>query len=449
MGYHACILTQGDMPVNRTCLIFFFLLAACSDYDLSRPDKAEPEGEEDPIPDPDPVGAPDIELSPTTVDFGFLPRNCLSAWQPITIANVGDEDLEVASYDLTGQGASGYEIHPEDELDPGDLLVLAPGEDVTVRVRFSPTAWVRYEPDFSVESNDPDEPTAGVDLAGEGAQDAMTEETFTQDLHDEVDVLWVVDNSGSMSDDLITVGNNFEAFIQVFLDLGLDFHMGVITTDMDNPAQSGRLVGPYITNSTADPVGDFIDLIDLGSSGSADEVGFEAIQAALTNPILSDENAGFLRTDAALTSIVITDEDNSSFQSAASFVTFYEALKPTPELTTFSAICEDLFISCSKYAAAADATGGITGDIAASDYSTLLEQISLTAAGMTISFDLGDTPSDLSRVVVTVEGRTVPYDSSNGWTYDSADGAIVFHGSAVPAPGESGTVTYPVAGECP
>jgi hypothetical protein len=219
---------------------------------------------------------------------------------------------------------------------------------------------------------------------------------------------------------------------------------------MDSPGYSGQLVGPYITPSTPDPVATFVEQIDLGFAGSASEVGFEAIQAALTDPLLSSTNAGFLREDAALAAIVVSDEDNSSFQSAGDFVRWYEDLKPDAGLTTFSAICEDLFISCTKYANAADATGGITGDIAdQADYPAVLEQISLTSAGLTVSFDLANEPSNLGRMTVEVEGVTVPNSVQDGWTYDTADMAVVFHGDAVPDPGESGVISYPVAGECP
>lgn len=434
----------------RTALLLTGLLAGCSDYDLHRPDKAEEEPEEEePIVEEEVEEEPDIELSPTSLEFGYLPKDCVTGWTPVTLSNVGGADLEVELIEMAGSGSSGFELHADDLPAEGAPLVVVPGESTTVRVRFAPEAWVAYEPQLAVTSNDPDEPVARAEVSGEGAEDALYEQTFTQELQDQVDIMWIVDNSGSMSDDLVTVGNNFEAFIQVFIDYDLDFHMGVITTDMDNPAQSGRLVGPYITTATPDPVGTFVDQIDLGATGSGSEQGFEALQAALTSPIIDNENAGFMRPDAAVAAIVVTDEGNSSLQTADQFVTWFEALKPHRDLTTFSAICEQLFIDCGNYASAADMTGGITGDIAASDYSTVLDQIALTTAGMTVSFDLDHPPSDLSQTVVTVEGVTIPNSSTDGWQYDSADQAIVFNGSAIPQPGESGGIVYPTASECP
>lgn len=429
-------------PITTT-ITLAALLAGCSDYDLVRPDKEEVEGEPE-VEEEDPPLDPDISFSPATLDFGGLPKDCFTEWQEVTVTNEGQGTLEVTDVQLAGGGRSAFVI------DAQLPMTLEYGEASTFRVRFKPTAWTDYDVDVEITSNDPDEPVVGPEALGFGAEDVMYEESFVQDTFEQVDVLWVVDNSCSMSDDLQIVSQNFSSFIQVFVDLGLDYQMGVITTDMDTPEYSGQLVGPYITPSTPDPIGTFVSQIDLGSAGSASEVGFEAIQAALTDPLLSGTNAGFMREDAALAAIVVTDEDNSSFQSAASFVGWYEGLKSDPGLTTFSAICEDLFISCNKYAQAADSTGGITGNIAnQADYPAVLEQISLTSAGMTVSFDLANVPSDLGRMFVEVEGTTVPNDLQNGWTYDSDDQAVVFHGTAVPNPGEAGVISYPTAGECP
>lgn len=429
-------------------------LSGCNEYDLARDEKAEagteeepeeePEPDEEPEPEPDPLN-PDIELSVTTMDFGGLPKDCVTDWIPVTVKNVGGGDLEVSLIELSGSGESAYNMRS----DAGDTFTLATDETADIWVNFSPTAWTTFEPSLYITSNDPDEEVVSVSIFGEGTPDPEHVEPFEQALQDKVDVLWVVDNSGSMSDDLVIVGNNFGDFIQVFIDLGIDWQMGVITTDMDNPAQSGRLVGPYLTPETPDVVNEFIRQIDLGSTGSATEVGFEAIQAALSSPIVDNENAGFMRSDAAISAIVVTDEDNSTFQSGASFASWFEALKPAAELTTFNAICEQIFISCTQYADAADLTGGITGDIASSDYASVLETISYTSAGLQVNFDLDYPPTSLSVMQVTVDGVSIPNDLHNGWTYDPSDVSITFHGSSVPQPGATGEIRYTYAEECP
>ncbi|MCB9779977.1 MAG: choice-of-anchor D domain-containing protein [Alphaproteobacteria bacterium] len=425
-------------------LAALLLLTGCSDYDLHRPDPKEggSEPEDTGVPD-EPTPDPDIEVDRDSIDFGGLAKECPSAPELFTITNVGEGTLVVDSFDWGGTGSSAYTVS-------GVILPFSLEQDqsVDVQVVFEPNAWVSFEPTLKIQSNDPDEPTVGVELAGYGAEDAVYEQSFEQDFHEKLDVVWIIDNSGSMSDDLRTVAANFESFITVFAELDTDWQIAVITTDMDLPADSGRIQGAIITPDMADPVGEFVRQVDQGSKGSATEVGFEALQAALTDPLLSGFNAGIMREDAALAAVVISDEDDSSFTSADSFNTWFSSLKTEPELTTFSAICEDFFISCYKYGEAADLTGGIVGDIASTDYITVLENISRASAGLTVSFDLDNEPSDLSRVVVMVEDRVISQDSTNGWTYDSRDVAIRFWGDAIPEPGETGTVEYPVATEC-
>ncbi len=415
---------------------------ACSDYDLMRGDKSPTKGAEDTA-SPEPTEDPDIAVSPTSIDFGGLPKDCAAEPQAFTISNEGLGDLEVTNIEVTGSGYSAFETDWD-----GQPFTLAYGESATFHAGFTPNAWTDYSVAVSVESNDPDEPTVQVDLTGFGAEDTTYEQTFVQDFFEEVDVLWVVDNSGSMSDNLVTVTQNFESFITVFTDLGLDYHMAVITTDMDDPSDSGRFQGEVITNETADPIGEFLAQVDQGSEGSATEKGFEAIYTALTEPLISTTNAGFLREEAALGAIVISDEDDSSWMGPSDFVDWFEGLKPSDDMTTFSAICDDLFISCYQYQEAADLTGGMTGDIAQTSYIEVLEQISMTTAGLLVSIDLDEEPSDVSRIVVTVNGSEVPDDSENGWTYDTLDNAIVFHGSAIPEAGDTGTISYPVASTC-
>jgi hypothetical protein len=45
------------------------------------------------------------------------------------------------------------------------------------------------------------------------------------------DVLWVVDNSSSMSDNQRALTDNFPVFFDWFLGSGLDYHIGVVSTD--------------------------------------------------------------------------------------------------------------------------------------------------------------------------------------------------------------------------
>lgn len=436
-------------------MITIALLAACSDYDLQNGDKP-PEDTfvpDSPPPDSPPPEEPDIHVFPDTLEFGYVMKNCPAEPLTLTIQNVGTADLEVSEITLSGEGTTKFTL-------AAAPITLAFGESTEATVDFTPTAYATYEVSVDITSNDPDEGLLGVPTSGTGAEEGYYEETFIQEYDDKIDVLWVVDNSGSMSESVGKVATSFDDFMDVFLTLGLDYHLGVVTTDMDNPAQSGKLQGSpvYIDATHTDPKGWFTATANQGFSGSGDERGFEAAQAALTDPLASGANAGFLRTDTSVAVIVISDENDSSFTSAASFTGWFETLRADTDQTTFNAIVGDDFLGCfgsgieasggDKYIDAADSTDGVFVSICSADYKAALTNLSQSSAGMDLSFELAKTPSDISRIEVTVDGVVIDTDLSDGWTYDSAGNSIDFHGASVPEPDAVIYIRYPVDGAC-
>ena len=445
--------------------LFFFPLAvlgfsACSDYDLHRPDdpKQTPSPQETAEP-PEPSLDPDIKVTPDPIDFGGLPKDCPAEPIEVTVSNIGLDPLTVSDIQLDGNGTSAFS-HTWD----GNEFVLEYGESMTFEVHFTPAAWIDYDIDLVFTSNDQEDPELPVQTIGTGADDATYEQSFTQDYYDEVDVMWVVDYSCSMREELQEVRDNFAAFVTEFSTLELDYHLAVITTDMDNPSHSGRIQGSVITQASADPEQEFLTYVDQGDTGSGSEKGFEATEAALSEPLISSANAGFMREDAALAVIVVTDENDNSSTSASNFVSWFQGLKSDPEMVSFSAICGDRMTGCSsgdiwsgtmlqatggdKYIDASEDTGGFFASICTENYDEALQHLSLTAAGMTVSFQLDYEPSSLADVQVTVDGSSIGNDSDNGWTYQADTNSVVFHGSAIPGPGETVFVSYPVSEEC-
>src|SRR5687768_11484765 len=124
-----------------------------------------------------------------------------------------------------------------------------------------------------------------------------------------VDVLWIVDNSGSMQQEQTKLGNNFGSFIQYFTSLQLDFNMAVITSDVE-VGTKGQFVGPVMNASTPNLTQAFLNQVNVGTGGSGQERGLEAARLALSEPNLSGPNAGFLRSNAILAIIVVTDEED-------------------------------------------------------------------------------------------------------------------------------------------
>jgi len=166
--------------------------------------------------------------------------------------------------------------------------------------------------------------------------------------NNKVDILWVVDNSGSMCEEQQSLGQNFDAFITSLVDDHIDFNLAVITTDMQDPAQRGRFqnrpdadAGPAcsvsvdvsdcpdatpLVISAADPRyhaedGSLaIDLLQrdfgcnatVGTRGNGFEMGLDAARAAFDPELLANANQGFLRDDALLAIVFLTDENDCS-----------------------------------------------------------------------------------------------------------------------------------------
>ncbi len=447
------------------------LLTACTEYDLGRPDDIEQKYEEDTAPPPPDTDAPDIRVNPAELDFGSIMKDCPSAPQEITIRNVGGELLEVDDIDVGGENAGGFSHD-------GEPVSLEPDETYSFEVVFTPTAWIEYTAEVQISSNDPDEASVGVTTLGIGAEDATYEDIFHQgDGGRPVDILWVVDNSGSMSEEIQRVKDEFQSFLGDFIDLGLDFHLGAVTTDMNNPTEAGRLQGTpsYIDHNTADPYGTFERTINAiyDHKGSADEKGLDAAKAALTEPLLTSDNAGFLRTrnddgdEVATHIIVVTDEDDYSSVSTTAFTTWLDNLESDPDLSALSAICGDpgatMFdggctewdgmtmytaMAGTDYYNVAMDTGGHWSSICTASFAEELEYLSLVSQGMTAEFFLTHEPSSIALTDVEVNGTDVGYSAIDGWTWSSTTNAITFHGDTIPEPSATIRVSYPFDGEC-
>ena len=71
-----------------------------------------------------------------------------------------------------------------------------------------------------------------------------TTDVFLQEPLSEVDILWVIDDSNSMAEEQLLVADGFEAFISSLAETNIDFHVGVVSTDMDlSNASRGVLLG--------------------------------------------------------------------------------------------------------------------------------------------------------------------------------------------------------------
>jgi hypothetical protein len=441
---------------------FFITLAlmgmGCSDYDLNHGNDKK-NGPDDDKPGEVDGPQPDIKVEPSTVTFGWLMLDCPGDPQQITVSNVGDEPLTVDSASIAGTGSSTFSLS-------GEVRDLDPGESFQLTVDFAPAAYMDYDVDVVIVSNDPDEPESTVDAIGHGSENSMYEEYFKQpDVH-AMDVLWVVDNSGSMSGVVDLLGERFESFLTSFDSMGIDYQIGVVSTDMETADHRGMLRGTdkVISPSDPDPVATFVANTALGTGGSANEQGTDAAYAALTDPLISGDNAGLIREDAMLAVVVISDEDDSSSINTSTFSSWLNGYKGDPAKTSFSGIIGDPDnwpIGCTgsgfppvtavagvQYEKVINSTGGSWQSICDKDFDKMLSYLAYGSSGLVFDFPLSKKPTSVFDITVEVDGVDIPRSMSSGWTYDPALNTIHFHYSVIPGPESVVHIVYPVEGDC-
>lgn len=277
-----------------------------------------------------------------------------------------------------------------------------------------------------------------------------------------VDILWVIDDSGSMANQRRTLTENFSRFLEKLLELRVQFHIGVISTNFKD---GGALRGTtkVITNATPDPRGAFLQNVTFpAQSHSRLEQGLRMMELALTEPNLSGPNAGFLRPNAALAVITVTDEDDGSYGEPAHYTRFLRGVKGqgNENLVSFSIMggtvpdgCyppgEEIYYGglarpAFRYSAVASRTGGIIGSICDSSFETTLVRIAEALDTLRRVFPLS-LKADPSTLSVRVNGALVPRDVVNGWQYREETRSIAFLGNYVPPPGATLRFEYAIA----
>ena len=420
-----------------------------------------------------PAAQPDISVEPPSIAFGSNVRGCPTDPVTVTVTNVGEAPLEVSDIASKGAGVGTYTYTGPTA---GSLTA---GQTLTFSVSFEAPGFDSYEGFIEIESNDPDEPLIAVNMTGNGSENPANEDVFVQHVAEDVDVLWVVDNSGSMGAIIGDLINELPSFINTFTTLGVDYQLGVTTTDMESDGHKGLLQGagvlsPAIQGSNDAVMAAFNVAVDdaFATGGSTVERGRDGAYAALTPPLINNENAGMLRSNSHLAVIVISDEeDQSSDISDGLFISWLDGLKGDPDTTSFSAMAGEEQSSATSvgfgqsctfggsvsgvegsyyYPHVSHATGGLYTDMCNADFAEVLVDLAYNAAGLTGKFCLSDTPATgVAGMKVVVDGTDQGFPNpNNGWWYDSAANCVTFFGDSFPGPNAPVAITYPTSATC-
>jgi hypothetical protein len=211
----------------------------------------------------------------------------------------------------------------------------------------------------------------GGDDGGDDAPDADTSIPTFPDAAQctKMDVLFVIDNSGSMAQEQANLAANFPTFIQVLNDSGLDYRVAITSTGrnysyvMSTPfgdipesqdgGDDGRFIHPpacamphpWIEKNDPNPAGLFSCAANLGTSGPSDEMPLGAMRDALEDRMADGTNAGFLRSDALLAVVMLTDENDCSYEQSVT-------------LPFASSLCDSMMEPVGNYVSFMDALTG-------------------------------------------------------------------------------------------
>lgn len=405
-----------------------------------------------------------LSITPTGVDFGVVEPNCETNDRTFTVYNACSTPVRIDNI-ITGQSQSEFRV-----LKPTLPATLQPRDSLRFNARYRPvdlgtdTGTIEVYTNQSITGNPP-QPYV-LTLQGKGETDARATETFVQAERAQADILFVVDDSGSMSEEQQTLSQNFASFMNFAIAQQVDYRLAVTSTgtlassSCGSNAADGKFLplsgaGRIVTNALPNPGAQFAQNVNLGTNGCATEMPLEAAYRALSDPNINGSNAGFLRPDAYLSVILVSDEEDQSPQPVDFYVNFFQNIKGPrgANLVSVSTITGlNAPDGCtgpggdsewgSRCIAVSQRTGGLSADICSANWAAELQKLGLIAFGYKSRFILNSEP-DPATLRVKIDGNEVP--AGPLWSYTAATNSIDFLPTAVPPAGSTIEISYAVA----
>lgn len=230
-------------------------------------------------------------------------------------------------------------------------------------------------------------------------------DTFEQGKdHGVLDILIVVDNSGSMDIEQVNLGNKLAPLLNYVSNS--DWQIGIVTTDPSNGCMRA-----LIRKGDVDVDAKFQNGIKAGIAGSSVEQGiFMAVEGLKCN-------TNWLRPNSNVAVLIVSDEENSCLNAtnpsckSSYLVDYLKTIRPSKYAKVYgliwipNTVCSSGRSQGATYQEAIDATNGISGSICSSDYSSTLRKISENiSTTLQSQFQLA-YPPDLPSLKVYVDNN--------------------------------------------
>ncbi len=299
------------------------------------------------------------------------------------------------------------------------------------------TEYVEVETETVVYVEDTGEPEViYVEVEDTGWNDEIWVEHFTQPMGaDGVDILWIIDTSGSMNrfDPQLIAG--IEAMMNALPESG--WRLAMLSNDPSKAATEAQF--PLVPG---DDVEDALDMYSTMQRGAREEGFDSAYEYMVNNPYAST----WMRSDAALLVVFVSDEEEQSddhFPLVSDFTAWYSTLRMGSAYLASINNVEQADSVCAtlpnpidigdRYMEATNYFGGTVVDICSEDWSPGVTDAS-TQVEPHEEWPLDYDPKPAS-IEVFLNGVL-----STDWTYDSVENKVVF--TVVPSGGVLVEIAY-------
>jgi len=320
-----------------------------------------------------------------------------------------------------------------------------------------------------------DDLSNGTGLAKQTDGEAVECDPFVLSGNPVADIIWVVDESGSMSDNRLDVAANAADFFARAVKSGLDFRMAV--TGVCNPSGSySSIVGKFcskISTSSNDDGGTDRFLLPTeqaifeacvknppGYEGGSEYGLTNAREAVKKHLPRATNSVSKVRSGATLVVIMATDESPQELKTLSGFYSYYKTCqlpadmqnqvnayiqqdmdiytgKLTPESKAIvhmvGGVCNN---TCNAqighgYNELVKATGGITADVCQANLGATLQIIIDTIIGQSSPAKLEYVPISAS-LAVAVDKTQLDRSRVKGFDYASSSNTLIFVGVPFP-----------------
>jgi len=267
----------------------------------------------------------------------------------------------------------------------------------------------------------------------------LKSKALSTNLRADVDILFIIDDSSSMTRHQDNLIQAMDQLIDVFFRFGfVNYHMGVISSSIGQYSYTNGVLRSDAGFSFVDPYTDdgsevIKEYIRLGIGGSVSEQFFKPLVLALDSR-RTPQNEGFLRRDSQLLVIFLTDSDDQSELSAAQAYQQTIGLlgNKSSRLNVAGAIIEGDIPPCgrggeprpTKLSQFFNLTRASVFSLCDSDFGEPMAKIATSLVSRATRFKLDQVP-DITTIRLSYGTQVIPLDIHAGWSYVGETNEII------------------------